>query len=79
MSDVTIKTKKSAQVERGELRDCQATSNEDASLAIYDGTDHVGSIVKRGGRFDAYDCNNEFIGTFELLSAAVRAIPGAQP
>ena len=69
----------SAFSQAGEPRDREAISERDARLAIYDGTDQVGSIVERGGTFDAYDSSDQLIGSFTALRAAVRAIPRAQP
>ena len=48
-----------------------------AGLAVYDGTEHVGSIVERddGAGFDAFDITGKHIGTFTARLMASRAIP----
>jgi hypothetical protein len=46
-------------------------------LVVNDGADRAGSLVERGGKFEAFDIVGRSLGTFTDLRAAARAIPRA--
>ena len=69
----------SASFSADELRDREATSNQEACLAVYDGANRVGSIVERDGQFQAFDAHDRRVGTFGNQRDAMRAIPRARP
>lgn len=56
-------------------RRAQAVDTGNHVLSVFDGATMVGSLVERGGRFDAYDVDGRRLGAFADMRAAARAIP----
>jgi hypothetical protein len=49
-------------------------------MSVYDGAARAGTIIERGaGRFDAFNANDQLIGTFTNQRDAMRAIPPVRP
>jgi hypothetical protein len=54
--------------------------NSPNSLAVYDGQQRLGTIIKQDGEFFAFDGDGRCVGTFDTQIEAVRKIPaGKQP
>jgi hypothetical protein len=50
----------------------------DHALAVYDGHQRVGSVVKRNGEFLAFDNHNRRVGVFTNQREALRAFPAGR-
>jgi hypothetical protein len=48
------------------------------ALGVFDGQTRVGTIVKEGGEFFAFDSDGKCIGTFDTQIEATRKIPPAR-
>jgi hypothetical protein len=44
------------------------------ALAVCDGQERVGSVIKQAGEFFAFDINDRCLGTFDTLIEAARKI-----
>ena len=56
----------------------QVTDCRNHVLVVFDGAVMAGSLVERAGRFNAYDVNGRYLGTFTDMRAASRAVPPAR-
>ena len=50
----------------------------DGALALTDGQDLIGHVVKQDGEFFAFDINDQCLGTFDTMIEAARKIGGRQ-
>jgi hypothetical protein len=49
--------------------------NTPAALGVFDGQTRVGTIVKQGGEFFAFNADGKCVGTFDTQIEATRKIP----
>jgi hypothetical protein len=60
-------------------RRAQVTDCRNHPLTVFDGAVRCGSLVERGGKFEAFDLAGHYLGAFADLRAAVRSIPRVTP
>jgi hypothetical protein len=46
------------------------------TLSVYDGTTLVGQLIRRGGKFEAFDIDGVSYGVHDSMQAAAFSLPG---